>query len=171
MAGIFQRYIDHALIISSLPKWKIDSFITKLNQMVPYIKFSLESNGTSVIFLDFTIYKGKRFYSSGLLDFKLYQKPLNAYLYVPYTSEHPIHTLKSFIQSELNIYIRTNSDFINFLHISALFLLKLKDRGYPFNVLNTWFLSMSHGTRDYLIWKQYSNAMPSPQCQNILAFQ
>ena len=55
MARIFQRYIDHALIISSLPKWKIDNFITKLNQMVPSIKFSLESNGTSVNVLDLTI--------------------------------------------------------------------------------------------------------------------
>ena len=121
--------------------------------------------------MDLTICKGEGFYSSGLLNFKTYQKPLNAYLHIPYTSEHPIFTLKSSVQSEMKRYIRTNSDFINFLHISALFLLKLKDRGYPFNVLNTWFLSMSHGTRDYLIWKQCSNAMPSPQCQNILAFQ
>jgi len=114
MARIFQRYIDDALIISSLPKWKIDNFIDKLNKMVPSIKFSLESNGTSVNFLDLTIYKGKRFYSSGLLDLKTYQKPVNAYLYIPYTSEHPMHTLKSFVQSELKRYIRTNSDFINF---------------------------------------------------------
>ena len=49
--------------------------------------------------------------------------------------------------------------------------MRLNARGYPFNVLKTWFLSISYGTRDYLIWKKYSNSMPSPQCQNILAFQ
>ena len=54
--------------------------------MVTSLKFKLESGGASANFLDLKIFKGKRFHTKGLLDIEIYQKTLNAYTYIPYTS-------------------------------------------------------------------------------------
>ena len=60
-----------------------------LNEMFPSIQFNFESNGISLNLLDLTIYRGEIFFSSsGCLDFETNQKPMNPYMYIPYTSEY-----------------------------------------------------------------------------------
>ena len=47
--------------------------------------------------MDLYIYKGDKFYTSGILDFKIYQKEINRYMYIPYRSGHVSHTIKNYV--------------------------------------------------------------------------
>ena len=74
-------------------------------------------------------------HENGRLITQPYQKPLNRYLYLPYTSYHPTHAKKSFIKAELLRYVRLSSKKYDFLQIKEKFFVRLRNRGYP-----VWFL-------------------------------
>ncbi len=63
----------------------------RLNSACPGIKLTVDASLHQVTFLDVTMFKGMRWACSGsfLLDTKVYVKPLNAHLYIPYSSFHP----------------------------------------------------------------------------------
>jgi len=147
----FKRYIDDILIISNQSRKEVEAFLALLNKMVPSLKFKLESGGASANFLDLKIFKGRRFHTEGLLDIEIYQKPLNAYAYIPYSSYHPKHTLKGFVQSELKRYVKGNSCAQGFYKIAVLFEMRLLNRGYPKLILQNWFSEVTFESRNSLI--------------------
>ena len=52
------------------------------------------SFGNHVAYMDLYIFKGNEFYETGKLSIKVYQKPENRYMYIPYKSAHPRHAIK-----------------------------------------------------------------------------
>ena len=70
----FKRYIDDILIISNQSRMEIETFLSLLNNMVPSLKFKLESGGPSANFLDLKIFKGKRFI---LLEYWIWKSTKN----------------------------------------------------------------------------------------------
>ena len=73
--------------------------------------------GSNVTFMDIYKFKGKDFHINGKLSIKVYQKPENRYMYIPFKSAHPRHTIKNYILGELKRYVRINTDELNFLKI------------------------------------------------------
>ena len=59
--------------------------------------------------MDLYVYKGEKFYLSGILGFKIFQKEINPYMYIPYKSGHVSHTIKNYVLGEIKGYIRYNS--------------------------------------------------------------
>ena len=57
--------------------------------------------GNKVAFMDLYIFKGNNFFITGKLSIKVYQKPENRYMYIPYKSAHPRHTIKNYVIGEL----------------------------------------------------------------------
>ena len=51
--------------------------------------------------MNLLIFKGKDFYKNGKLRIKVYQKPENRQMYIPYKSAHPRHTIKDYLVGEL----------------------------------------------------------------------
>ena len=76
------------------------------------------------------IYKGNKFIIDGTLSIKVFQKPENKYMYIPFKSAHPRHTIKNYILGELKRYVRINTEEFNFLKIRNKFFLRLRNRGF-----------------------------------------
>ena len=73
--------------------------------------------GNILVFMDLHVFKGDKYFCDGNLSIKVYQKPENKYMYIPYTSAHPRHTIKNYVIGELKRYVRINTEELNFLKI------------------------------------------------------
>ena len=82
------------------------------------------SFGNHVEYMDLYVYKGENFYSSVFLDFRIFQKEINRYMYIPQKSGHVSHTIKNYVLRELKRYIRYNSLKLFFLKIRTKFFFK-----------------------------------------------
>jgi hypothetical protein len=103
------------------------------------------------IFLDCIFLKRKRFAASNLLDVELYQKPLNNYLYLPFSSYHTKAQKHSFISNELKRYVVHFSDKLLFLCVRKLFLFRLRARGYTQSFLAKPFAQVFYSQRQILL--------------------
>ena len=74
---------------------------------------------------------------------KVYQKPENKYLYIPYKSAHPRHTIKNYVIGELKRYVRVNTEELNFLKIKNRFFLRMLTAGSRKISYHTGFQKLS----------------------------
>ena len=151
---LYKRFIDDCFIVYQGDRAQLTRFIDMFNSLVESISLSLESFGISVNFLDLTIYKGKRFRREGRLDIKIFQKPMNKYLYLPFSTEHPVHCLKSFVTTELQRYIKASSDKSAYLTIANLFYKRLLNREFPADALSEWFSTVDYKKRNLYLFQQ-----------------
>lgn len=128
--AFFKRYIDDLLAMFSTKAAALD-FVKRYNELHRNIKITWEISDSTVNFLDLTIYKGARFQSKGLIDLATFGKAMNPYLYVPFSSHHPVAMKKGFIHGELLRFIRNSSDFPTFETTRKTFYDRLRARGYP----------------------------------------
>ncbi|KAJ7733883.1 hypothetical protein B0H14DRAFT_3517257 [Mycena olivaceomarginata] len=61
----------------------------------------------------------------------VYQKALNAYLYIPWNSCHSLNSKHAWVKGELIHYVRICSKESDFTNIQKDFLVRLRERGYP----------------------------------------
>ena len=85
------------------------AFLTSLNTFHPNLRFTHQHSTSTIDFLDLTIYKGTGFHFTNILDTKTFQKPLNLYQYLHFSSYHPRTIFKAFIKGECIRYVRTNT--------------------------------------------------------------
>ena len=97
--------------------------------------------------MDLHIFKGENFYNEGKLSIKVYQKPENKYMYIPYKSAHPRHTIKNYVIGELKRYVRINTEELNFLKIKNRFFLRMRNRGFKKYKLSHWFSEVKFSSR------------------------
>jgi len=142
------RYIDD-LIGIFYDNQSREKFIYLYNNSINTIKLTHNIDNKKQIFLDLCIFKGKNYDSSKCLDIKLYQKPLNNYLYIPPHSFHTPHMFKGFILSNFNrIRFKCTND-NDFFILSNKFITHLYNRGYQYNnILNIFKETRS---REYLL--------------------
>lgn len=125
----FKRYIDDIFAIFPTER-AADEFVRIFNSISPSIHLTAKINGMGVNFLDVTLFKGGNFESTNTLDVKLYQKPINKYVYLPPHSFHAKHTFRSIILSELRRY-RINCSVDNdYETAKELFFKRLCERGH-----------------------------------------
>ena len=167
----YKRYIDDIFYIAR-SREEADIFFNRFNSIIPTIRCgSLTVDSDTGIFLDIQIYKGSRFSSSNILDFKTYQKEQNRYLYLAPNSFHRRDIFKSVIISELNRYRLTCTDDNDFYRMSTLFYQRLVARGYNPLYLDGCF--PCHSTRETLIaelskrYNALSNTLGHGQYKNI----
>ena len=116
-----------------LESWKaqkkdVEYWIKQFNGLRKTIKIDKWSFGNSAEYMDIFIYKGEKFFSTGLLDFRIFQKEINRYMYIPAKSGHVSHTIKNYVLGELKRYIRYNSLKLTFLKIRTKFFSRLRNR-------------------------------------------
>ena len=75
--------------------------------------------------------KSPHFSLTNILDTKTYQKPLNLYQYLHFSSTHPSNVFKSIIRGECIRYARTNTSYETFAATVHMFKKRLGKRGYP----------------------------------------
>lgn len=137
---LFVRFIDDILCITTSEQHS-KTLLALLNAMHPTIRFTdslsckahtLSETRQSVDFLDITLYTGALFHGAfPRFDMVTFQKPMNAYLYIPLYSHHHPAVFKSFVQSEIRRYT-LNSTCSMAVECMVLKLgERLRARGYP----------------------------------------
>jgi hypothetical protein len=131
---LYRRFIDDGFIITTKP----EQAITLVKSLLATEKLSLNEDiqisRYNVNFLD--IYISKR---DGYLTTSIYQKPMNNFLYLPFSSAHPIKTLTGWIKGELIRYKRYTTRREDYETTALLFYNRLLDRCYPRFILDPIF--------------------------------
>jgi hypothetical protein len=147
---LISRYIDDIFII--WPKTQDhNKFLNSLNNYHPNIKFSYTISETSVNFLDLTIYKPSNFEQTNLLYTRTFQKPINIFQYLHFTSAHPKSIFKGIIIGETIRYVRTNTTLNDFNVAINLFKTRLQKRGYPLQYINKHIKKINFNNRIHYI--------------------
>ena len=89
------RNLEHAQLL-----------VNQYGNLHPNIKITSKFSNVSVDYLDITIYKMPKLniVNQCQLFTKLYQKPMNKYIYIPPTSIYLKHVYKSFIVGQIRRY-------------------------------------------------------------------
>ena len=102
----YWRYLDDCLILFQGTKQELEDHIKYLNTMHPTIKFTATISDDHMDYLDITVFKGKRFKESGILDIKMYTKSCETFMYLNPDSTHPPATFSGFIKGEFLRIVR-----------------------------------------------------------------
>lgn len=97
-------------------------------------------NAQSVDYLDVTVYKGHRFYSTGILDTKSYTKPSYTGMHLHHSSHHPTDTFISILSGYHNRSLVSSSDMSAHTQCMNNRVESFLSRGYPINLLISWLL-------------------------------
>ena len=144
---LLRRYIDDGFGLWVGSQTQLRDFIAQL-YLDSGLRITTVIDLSSMIFLDMVVFKSDNFNSSHRLDFRCYQKPTNAYLYLPYTSAHPPHVWHAFIRGELIRYVKRCSRLRDFVLMKLRFWIRLLNRGYPHAVLRKSFATVSFDSRN-----------------------
>jgi hypothetical protein len=134
--ALYRRFIDDILMIFRGKEAQAKALIQDLNSMDESIRLTTTMSNSGVDFLDLTVSVDHRFILKGCLSTKIYQKPVNQYLYLPYNSYHTQKQKTGFIKGECIRYARTCSSKEDYEALVKLFKARLMRRGYPENVIN-----------------------------------
>ena len=155
---LLQRYIDDIFLIWTDPVDSLHTFLKELNSFHPNLRFTHHSAHDSINFLDLSIYKGHHFNLTNILDTKTFQKRLNLYQYLHYTSNHPEKVFKAVIKGECIRYVRTNTTHKTYAAILVDFQKRLLKRNYPRKLIEKVFASVQYNNRI----KYLSKKIPKP---------
>ena len=163
---LIKRFIDDIISIF-YDKYSALLFITKYNLIRPNtIKLTHQLSEHSGIFLDIEIFKGERMLE-GKMDYKIHQKPMNQYLYIPPFSYHNKTMFKAFIQSEINRYKVKCSDKNDYYNVKSLFFNRLIARGYEIEKIIPLFETSDYDDRSNILQHLKSNQNKSNNnCNN-----
>jgi hypothetical protein len=146
---LYRRFLDD--LFAYLHESQVDAFQQRMNSLHSKIKFEFVRHPSEVAFLDLVIHKGKRFEQEGRFDLRVHQKKMNLYLYIPYLSYHTEAAKKSWIQAELQRYIRNSSEQDDYVELKMIFYQRLRDRGYPPAFLQPIFNEIFYCDRVYFL--------------------
>jgi hypothetical protein len=147
---LFKRFLDDVLIILRSRR-HLPEFLSSLNQTHPALQLTTTVSDHHADFLDLHLFKGERFAQTGKLDSKVHQKALHKYLYLPFRSYHPWPVKTGFIRTELQRYVRNCTSQADFIEIRRQFYYRLRDRGFPGNVIVREFNSVHYSDRTALL--------------------
>ena len=142
---LFFRYIDDILIfwsgVQNDYRARVDDLCTSLNQNYVEYNFEITSeiSTVSAVFLDLRLWFGSVFVASGFIDTGLHQKAISRYLYLPFYTCHPRHTLQGFIRGEFLRYLLRSTHLEDYVSALTSFYERLQARAYPCSFLNPLF--------------------------------
>ena len=128
----YRRYVDD--IFAIMPTILAHVFVEAFHSPYPTIRLDAVTTMPHGVFLDveYTLYLHDDLKQR--ISHKLYQKPINAYQYIPPLSAHKPHVFRNLVLQELKRYRLLCTDNDDFLHVSSLFAQRLTARGYPSHI-------------------------------------
>ena len=126
---MFKRFIDDGFGVIKSNKKEFLRWVNEFNCLRKNIIIDKWQFGNNVAFMDLHIFKGEKFYNEGKLSIKVYQKPENKYMYIPYKSAHPRHTIKNYVIGELKRCVQINTEDLNFLKLKTDFFFECVTAG------------------------------------------
>lgn len=159
----YKRFIDDLFLFWTGTIPELNAFKLEMDNLIPGIKFTMESSNQELPFLDLNI----MLRSDNQIHYSVYQKPMHKFQYLTRKSCHPPHTTKGVVKGELQRYFRNSSHKSYFDHTRDLFYRRLLRRGYSEKYLIpifndfTWFK---------LLEKQSSTTQTDPKKPLALLF-
>lgn len=141
------RFRDDVFALYTGSEEEATCFLDKANQIHPTLKFTYDISRTNGTFLDTIVFKGKRFQSENILDFKPYTKPSELFQYIHRGSAHPKSVFSGLIKGELMRFVRTATNKEDYLLRASLFKEKLLLRGYTMCEFEQAFSQVQHELR------------------------
>lgn len=133
-----------------------------MNNLDPSIKLTWEDSYKTVNFLDLSIYRASDFHVSQRLECKVFQKPMNEYLYLPNNSYHTKDMKKGFIRGEAIRYVRNSSKRMHFNTILQQFRHRLMLRGYKVRFINKVLETVKYDDRETFLKDRPSALKTTP---------
>jgi len=142
---LFNRFIDDGfgLFLGNEEETKLA--LEAYNSLHPNIKIEISVSQSSIPFLDLNLYIDPQ--NPTRLQVSCFQKEMNKYLYLPFTSYHDDKLKANFIRGELIRYLRNSTEEHNFVKLKNAFFSRLRSRGYPAEFLVPIFLSIHFSDR------------------------
>lgn len=125
---LYMRYIDDLCILIE-PQYA-DQLVDIFNSKVHSIKLEAVTKGPTGVFLDMVVDMTSNFPIT-----RVYQKPINRYLYIPPFSNHEKTVFKGWVMAEFLRYRRTCTLSKDYNDISTEFTVRLVNRGYSTNTI------------------------------------
>lgn len=128
----YARYIDDIFLVYQGSEEELQEFLQTI-QLGP-LEITWEYSEKKLHFLDVQVFS-----VNDRLTTSIYRKFLNKYMYIPYSSAHPLSVKKAFIKAErsrIRLLCSEDSDFAEKEHF---FFLNLLRRGYPESLLSKLF--------------------------------
>ncbi len=139
---LYKRYIDDIIMVFNGTEEQVEKLKSKFSKMHKNITLTWNTNKKEVVFLDLVIYKDAK------LSYRVHQKELNNYLYLPWTSSHPKNTKTGIIKGELKRYMRNCSNITDYIKVKKCFAYRLQQRGYPPEVINKFINAVRYKDRN-----------------------
>jgi len=145
---LYVRYIDDILAIFQGSRTQAREFCGNVKLGPLDIKWapSLTRNE----FLDIELMRYPNI-SGRVVHTRLFRKPMNRHLYIPWSSAHPSHVKKGFVKAELIRLAVLCSKFEYFADARKEFYGNLRRRGYPSQTLVEWFKQVTYDDRPTLL--------------------
>jgi hypothetical protein len=151
MSGVqlYNRYIDDILCLFYGSEANLIEFQknVKLGSLTIKWDCSQEKNE----FLDIEVLKRRNHLQPTRLVTRLFRKSMNRFLYIPWSSAHPLHVKKAFVKAELTRFAMINSEVEYFADARTQFYGNLRRRGYPPQVLDNWFTQVRYSERQIIL--------------------
>lgn len=142
------RFRDDVFALYTGSEQEASIFLDRANQLHPTLKFKYNISRTHGVFLDTIVFKGKRFNTENILDFKPYVKPSEKFQYIHRQSSHPKAVFQGLIKGELMRFVRTATNLEDYMNRAELFKQKLMIRGYSAIEFNSAFEQVHHHQRN-----------------------
>lgn len=153
--SLYVRYIDDILLIYRGSRTALEICLEKISAKLSPFKISWEISSTRepMSFLDVEF-----FFDHGTgplgLQTRVFRKRLNKHQYIPWSSAHPDTVKKAFIKAELTRYMVICSNRPLFEERVAEFMLALRRRGYPSDILHVWGKQVRYEDRTWHLSEQ-----------------
>lgn len=148
---VYFRYIDDVFFVWRGTEEDLKKFQATINSLTPSLEFNFTNKKCETSFLDLTVYKGKRFSETGILDIRPYSKPGNPHLYTDPSTYQPNHIKYNWIQGECIRLVRNSSNEYRFKEALNKFKMNLLRRNYPSDVVEKQFNTVSYTNRENLL--------------------
>ena len=136
-AGVlyYGRFLDDVILIYVGSRDELQDIMVKANSLHKNVHVNWDEPSRKRIFLDIEVS-----IRSGELHFQLYGKPFNRYLYLPFSTWHPLSCLKAWVIAEYKRIKEccTVDEELAFHHMA--FKHRLMRRGYPERWINARFI-------------------------------
>ena len=120
------KYIDDIFSVFEGTKVQLNWMLKEYLQFPP-LEIEYNYSKDSVVFLDTEIFFDNTPGNKDLnLHTKLFQKPMNKYLYIPWSSAHPEHVKKAFVKAKMTRYCTISSRNEDFQDCCANFFKNLR---------------------------------------------
>jgi hypothetical protein len=156
----FKRFLDDGFTIFQ-SECNALGWLQRYNNLRPRIHLKHVISTVKIDFMDLVIIKDLRIPGDTVpLYVTTYQKMMNKYLYLPFTSHHPRHVFSGIIVGELIRYVVTNTHESDYLCMVEKFWERLSKRGYPRHLFEMCTRRVQHSRREEYLFHQKQDAKP-----------